>query len=1066
MVAKHNHSPLRRAGRKLRVEVLEQRRLLDVGGWCGTVICDDNFDDTSDLFAVDLTSSSSIDAEFLGWTEELMFDLAFAPDGNLYGIGGLREGPSELYLIHVDFEDPGGEILTEYLGTVSDNTGDLWLNGLEFRDDGVLLASGFNDAGSHGVYSVSTEDAGAVEEVSLGFFQSAGDLVFDGDGDLYVTTLSSYLLKIDSGLTDFEVVGFSGVVDFFGLSYGPAPVMYGFTSHEEIYRIDPADATVTPLGVFGVNGLAKILGAATVFQPPTSLGSVDFIEMPDQEPILGELWYKVETAREGFFTVDLPDVDPGADVTVALYTQNEDTSLNLVTSADLRLDHLALDAGEEYFVRVKGADRAIEVRLTNLVTPTANGAVVYGTDEADRFDFVAGTTSTVIINGVAYDFDFDLDVNDPATVSFLGGLSDDVAVLTGSDQDDVAILAPGAGTMVGPGYAVDAQDTRTLSFHGGGGDDAAVLTGSASDDTATLEPLTAAISGPGLYLAAHDTDTITLHGGGGTDSAAITGSVDADVATLAPGVANVTGSGFLLDLSEFHTVAFDGGGGDDVASLTGSNDDDDATLAPAAAALESTQYLLSATATPAIDLDALGGDDAAEFDGSGDDEQIDVGPQLAQFSGSGFIIRASGFETVEAASGGGGDQAVFRDSDGNETLSTAPNFAFLKGDGFSMSATGFATFEAYGSSNGGDLAKFYDSPGDETFTGAPYSGLLAGDGFSNSVTGFDNVQCFASGGFDQAVLQDSPGDDHFVAVAGNSFGGFWYGDGSWVHTKGFDQVQAGASQSGFDQGKLYDSPGDDTFEATPDYAQISGNAFVGRADSFDRVNSFATAGGDDLAEFFDGAARDKFIGTSVDSMMGDVTGGAFAQVYFNRVKFFEQVIAHATDGDYDRANLYDSYGDDTFEAYPQSATLSAAGQAVTVNNFNGVHAFCWAGGNDVARLYGSADKDEFHGTPLEASLYNPTYFNRAVQFDEVYADAGEGDDDAFLFDSEPTIDLFEALGEWARLSSYAATDYLLEVESFDFVNATASTAGDWKDLPELTLLDFVLELDGPWEDLP
>ena len=429
-----------------------------------------------------------------------------------------------------------------------------------------------------------------------------------------------------------------------------------------------------------------------------------------------------------------------------------------------------------------------------------------------------------------------------------------------------------------------------------------------------------------------------------------------------------------------------------------------------------------------------------------------------------FEFDDSSADSVVFIGAGGNDTATLTGTVGDDTFVSNAGYAYatLFGEGFRSTIWNCETVQAV-ASLGDDVAKMYDSPGNDTFNGAPYFSELKvnGGGFSNSAIGFDNVQCFASDGSDEAVLQDSTGNDHFVAGTGDAFGGFWYGDGSWVHTKGFDEVRASASQGGVDQGKLYDSPDDDTFEAAPDYAEISGNGFLGRAESFERVSAFATAGGDDRAEFFDGAARDKFIGSSVESMMGDVTGEAFAQLYFNRVKYFEQVTAHATDGDYDRANLYDSPGDDTFDAYPQSATLSADGQSITVDNFDGVHAFCWAGGHDIANLYGSADNDEFYGTSVEASLYNPTFYNRAVQFDEVYAEAGEGDDDAFLFDSV-LDDLLEADDVWAQLK-YLGLNSLHKVSGFDDVKATATTGDDRKDIG---VISFNLVLEGIWNDLP
>ena len=76
---------------------------------------------------------------------------------------------------------------------------------------------------------------------------------------------------------------------------------------------------------------------------------------------------------------------------------------------------------------------------------------------------------------------------------------------------------------------------------------------------------------------------------------------------------------------------------------------------------------------------------------------------------------------------------------------------------------------------------------------------------------------------------------------------------------------------------------------------------------------------------------------------------------------------------------------------------------------------------------------------------------------------GGDDDRAYLQDSPADADLLAANQDWARLSC-AALDYLFEVDGFDFVEATASTAADTKSLPSLDLLLFDLELKGPWQN--
>jgi len=457
------------------------------------------------------------------------------------------------------------------------------------------------------------------------------------------------------------------------------------------------------------------------------------------------------------------------------------------------------------------------------------------------------------------------------------------------------------------------------------------------------------------------------------------------------------------------------------------------------------------------------GSSASVFGGDGDDT-IEVTPGDSwslDVNGTSYELDTTDLQLLDENAGH--DQVTINDSDDADQFVAWPKGAVMITPDGNCTASGFETIVARADNGGHNEVRFYDSTGNDTFVADPDFGRLSGKGYSLEARSFQKINVFAAaGGHDVAELTGSAADDVFYA---GSIEGALRGEGFFNRVKWFEEIHGDAAAGGDDLALLFDSPGDDTFVATPDYAEISGGGFLGRAESFYQVISSATAGGHDVAQFNDGAGRDKFIGAPVESMMADVTGGTFAQVYLNRAKYFEEVHAHATDGDYDRANLYDSYADDTYEAYPQLATLSGGAHAVSVHNFNGVHAYCWAGGKDVARLHGSAAADGFFGTPANAAMYSPTYFNRAEAFDEVYADAGEGDDDAYLYDSALGIDLLSADTDWARLSSYAATDYLLEVTSFDYVKATATTDGDKKDVPLLTLLDFDLDLDGPWEDL-
>ena len=67
---------------------------------------------------------------------------------------------------------------------------------------------------------------------------------------------------------------------------------------------------------------------------------------------------------------------------------------------------------------------------------------------------------------------------------------------------------------------------------------------------------------------------------------------------------------------------------------------------------------------------------------------------------------------------------------------------------------------------------------------------------------------------------------------------------------------------------------------------------------------------------------------------------------------FESLNAHATAGGIDQAKLYDSAGNDYFDAGPHSAVLRGSSFYTYVERFEKVFGYAQWGGHDIAKLYG------------------------------------------------------------------------------------------------------------------
>jgi subtilisin family serine protease len=145
------------------------------------------------------------------------------------------------------------------------------------------------------------------------------------------------------------------------------------------------------------------------------------------------------------------------------------------------------------------------------------------------------------------------------------------------------------------------------------------------------------------------------------------------------------------------------------------------------------------------------------------------------------------------------------------------------------------------------------------------------------------------------------------------------------------------------------------------------------------------------------------------------------------------VIGSATD----RSLLYDSAGNDTLEARPQSVRLSGAGFSNIVETFGAVSSVALAGGTDVARLYDSAGSDTLDGGPTSVTLRGRGYKNEARGYEQVvaYSTAG-GSDRATLRDSSGADQLDADPGyTWLRGSGFD-----IRAESFESI-LVLSTAG-------------------------
>ena len=241
-----------------------------------------------------------------------------------------------------------------------------------------------------------------------------------------------------------------------------------------------------------------------------------------------------------------------------------------------------------------------------------------------------------------------------------------------------------------------------------------------------------------------------------------------------------------------------------------------------------------------------------------------------------------------------------------------------------------------------------------------------------------------------------------------------------------------------DAAELSCSVGEDTVWLYPNSAELSGSFnYDGEvSDYYAAVTNVAAVtiqgtGTGDVACLYDSPGDDVFEATPED---GHLYGNGFS----SRAQGFGIVLAYAKGGGNDRALLYDSAGDDVLNAWPHLAWMSGDGFFNRAKFFETVTAYASRGG-DYAQMYDSAGDDTFTAAPGEGHLYGAGFSLSARGFNAVhaYAECG-GTDVAFLYDSAGD-DTFVATPTFAKLTG---PGFYSRANSFDYAHAYSKAGGN------------------------
>jgi hypothetical protein len=468
------------------------------------------------------------------------------------------------------------------------------------------------------------------------------------------------------------------------------------------------------------------------------LGVTDFWQADGLDLAAGDLWYRLETAHQGYLTFEVT----GGDAELALYDDPDGNPLATTEPQNgvERIDYAVGAANQAYYARLSGTGSDVALRITNLVHHAGTTVTVHGTEGGDDFAYSPTGSHQITINGTAYHFE-DAQV---AAVEFDGGAGEDRARLEGSSEVETFTAYPNSATFVRSGLQVNVDQVEEINAIGSSGD-VADLFGTAGAQT---------------YVGRETNGLLIGQNNSFRNKAVRFGRVNfhADVEDLAklydsagaPNVLTANSTDVTLSGGEItHSVISAG----EVRAFASGDPGDEADLYDAAGVAD--RFTSRMRNNPAANTLAS-----------------------ATMQGAGYKNYAEGFTTLRAHSSGDADEPTgeaekavlygIPKSEGDDAYTGQADQGTLESGGFTHIVIGFPEIHVMAKSGAADVANLYggSSANKDRFRGTQVYGRLTGkrdDGttFFHRAIRFDQVNAFSGGGPDVADFYDSPYNDTF-----------------------------------------------------------------------------------------------------------------------------------------------------------------------------------------------------------------------------------------------------------------------------------------------------------------
>jgi subtilisin family serine protease len=287
------------------------------------------------------------------------------------------------------------------------------------------------------------------------------------------------------------------------------------------------------------------------------------------------------------------------------------------------------------------------------------------------------------------------------------------------------------------------------------------------------------------------------------------------------------------------------------------------------------------------------------------------------------------------AHGGQNHLDVIQDQHGNQTAHLHRHHIYVFNSSYVILGHQVHTISYHGHAQ--DQVRLFDTADDDTFTARQDHSELQGAGYHNQVFGVGRVVAVASGGNDRANIQGTTGNDQ---VYSNSAYTTLTANQYWTLARGFEELSVDGG-GGQDRVAAFGSQSNESLLVQTDFSRFESADLSREFSGFRNQQFFAVGGGGNSAVLQGGSSPNTF------------------DAYWNRAFFsntkqvtylagFQNVTAVGNHSD--RAILYDSIGNDTFDGHGGWGRMMGHGYQNQAVGF-GLTIARFSSGSDLSQLY-------------------------------------------------------------------------------------------------------------------